>query len=744
MPQLTLSLLLLLLGGLSLTQCIYLSSRIQCEYRDKNGDSLILNCTLVTGQQSNSQQQSQSASSNESPSSSILINNIDLSASSSSSSSVAASSTLHIKVGIDRSWRTPWESLTINHNIIRTLIWSNSRLAELGEFAFKDLNFLQKLDLSANKLQHIQMSVFRSFEFDLVDLDLSQNMFQFVPEKIFLNKRLESLEILRMNENPIQLITTGSFENLRNLKLLELNYCQIKSIEVNSFDNLKQLESLSLIGNHLRYLSEATFRPFNLRSLYVHDNPLVCDCNLRWLLEYIKNVDYQQQIYESQITLSIPSLSSTSPHLSRSNAKDSSNNNNNAKFPGVAQAAQDYLKCDQPNSLKSKPSFLDINPDSFMCDIRLEFHESVNESFYELGDDALLVCNVYGDPEPDVYWSFGQKPIEKGLSNEENKYFLNEAYSIRKTNKTSELRIRNLELSDFGFYFCTAEIRGSNNRKIIKFNLRRLNQIIGSKSAMNSINNLIDLVLTGGEEFLMSLSNSLLNNKQISNTTLLVLFSIFISLFLFLAFLCLFACWKFDGCCCCCFCFRASKSQHKKKKMLLDMGDLKEEKHLLANDNANGGSTKRLRPMDEADNHNGQSGYGHQNNYTNLANISSATLVSSGVHNNHQSASNCLNNHNKLSNSIRMAYPNINNNNNDIYANHSLLTTTSSTTASYLPSVSQQQQQQQIAIDTSNQTPRYHLLPHPQRPPPHEVYYDDVKYHMGNPDDPGVYSSPYR
>jgi Leucine-rich repeat (LRR) protein len=229
---------------------LYVSSRIQCEYRDKNGDSLILNCTLVTGQVSSQPLPPQSASSSDqSPSSSILVNNIDLSGGGSGSS---ASSSLNIKVGMDKWWRTPWEGLTINHNIIRTLIWSNSKLAELGEFAFKDLNFLQKLDLSGNRLQHIQMNVFRAFELDLVDLDLSQNMFQFVPEKIFLNKRLENLEILRLNENPVQIVTASSFENLRNLKLLELNYCQVKSIEANAFDNLKQLESLSLIGNHLR------------------------------------------------------------------------------------------------------------------------------------------------------------------------------------------------------------------------------------------------------------------------------------------------------------------------------------------------------------------------------------------------------------------------------------------------------------------------------------------------------------
>lgn len=155
----------------------------------------------------------------------------------------------------------------------------------------------------------------------------------------------------------------------------------------------------------------------------------------------------------------------------------------------VAGAAQTSLKCDQPNSLKSKPNFLDINPDSFMCDIQLAFRDRVNESTYELGEDAVLICDVYGDPEPDVYWSFGQKPIEKALSNELDKYDVSEIRGLlgndrfgkaryqqqqHLTNKTSELRIRDLQASDMGLYTCTAEIKGSNNRKQIVFSVKQV------------------------------------------------------------------------------------------------------------------------------------------------------------------------------------------------------------------------------------------------------------------------------
>jgi len=387
-------------------------------------------------------------------------------------------SSLNIRVGLEKSWRTPWESLNINHNIIRTFIWKHSRLSELGEFAFKDLNYVQHIDLGFNKLQQLNGVSFNNFELDVLSLDLSHNMFQTVPVDLFMNKRMQKLEQLRMNENPIVYLQRKPFEYIRgSIKTIELNYCQIRSIDLNTFDDMKQLEAVSLIGNHLRNLNEYTFRDLSLRSFYVHENPLVCDCHMRWLINYLKNVDYQQQAYESQSTLGF---------------YDHSGSQLKSKYipnKSVAEAAQTLLKCDQPNSLKAKQRFLDINPDSFMCDVDIQFRNEVTESSYELGDDALLICDVYGDPEPIVYWSFGLRPIEKALNNDVEKYYvheiraplyassfknsLNAGPSSQSTNKTSELRIKNLGEADFGLYACTAEIAGSNNRKQMTFNLKQ-------------------------------------------------------------------------------------------------------------------------------------------------------------------------------------------------------------------------------------------------------------------------------
>lgn len=328
-------------------------------------------------------------------------------------------------------------------------------------------------------------------------------MFTQIPFELFeSNKRAsQSLETLRMNENPISLVTRRPFHSLRSsLRLIELNYCQIRAIEPDSFESMRQLESISLVGNHLRHLSQSTFADLTLRSFYIHENPLICDCHMRWLIDYLKTVDYQQQTYESQIISIQTSTKRFGVVIDQTSGRNQQQQHQQQQpftsaftYIGgmsVAGAAQTLLKCDQPNSLKSKPNFLDINPDSFMCDIQLAFREHVNESTYEIGEDAVLVCDVYGDPEPDVYWSFGQRPIEKALSNELDKYYVTEmrggsgsgkaahrGYQNGQylSNKTSELRIRDLQPSDMGFYTCTAEIKGSNNRKQIVFAVRQVN-----------------------------------------------------------------------------------------------------------------------------------------------------------------------------------------------------------------------------------------------------------------------------
>jgi hypothetical protein len=294
----------------ALNNNLLINARIQCEYKDKDGESLILNCTLFTGLPNINSLNMNQANKNQ-DTSGISINSLNINGESNLGGISSSSNGVNIRVGLDKNWRTPWESLSINHNIIRTFIWRSSKLSELGNYAFKDLYYLQRIDLSNNKLQELNSNVFNSFELDLLELDLSNNLFQQVPFDLFLSRVTQNIEILKLNDNPIVHLSRKPFEIIKNsLKLIELNHCQIRSIDINTFDDMKYLESISLVGNHLRYLNEYTFKDLNLRSFYIHDNPLMCDCHMRWLIGFLKNIDYQQQSYDSQVVTS-PSSQST-------------------------------------------------------------------------------------------------------------------------------------------------------------------------------------------------------------------------------------------------------------------------------------------------------------------------------------------------------------------------------------------------------------------------------------------------
>jgi hypothetical protein len=248
---------------------------------------------------------------------------------------------------------------------------------------------------------------------------------------------------------------------------------------------------------------------------------------------------------------------------------------------------------------------------------------------------------------------------------------------LHSTNKTSELRIKNVAETDFGVYACTAEIAGSNNRQQIAFSLKQT-----GAGGLRSAGGLV----VGGVTLIAAATSNLFS-RPLSNWTLLLLLAIVVSLVIFILMLSSFICWRcrrrrieskqFDS---------QRTLRRKEQETLLGHGTLNARKLLQPDIYA---SAKYMEQLDSANHHQ-------------LSNDSSATLISNNK------------------NSIRMAYPNSNTINshqlnhhnlqqlNDIYANHSLLTTTSTTTGSYLANGAHQQHG--IAIDTSNITPRLHMI----------------------------------
>uniref|UniRef100_A0A671LJY6 Slit homolog 3 protein-like n=1 Tax=Sinocyclocheilus anshuiensis TaxID=1608454 RepID=A0A671LJY6_9TELE len=94
---------------------------------------------------------------------------------------------------------------------------------------------------------------------------------------------------LDLSNNSISLLAPLTFNNLTQLATLILSYNQIRCVPVHAFDGLRSLRLLTLHGNDLSTIPEGAFSHLtSLSHLALGANPLYCDCELRWLSQWVK------------------------------------------------------------------------------------------------------------------------------------------------------------------------------------------------------------------------------------------------------------------------------------------------------------------------------------------------------------------------------------------------------------------------------------------------------------------------
>uniref|UniRef100_A0A8C5FJ55 Slit homolog 3 (Drosophila) n=1 Tax=Gadus morhua TaxID=8049 RepID=A0A8C5FJ55_GADMO len=121
---------------------------------------------------------------------------------------------------------------------------------------------------------------------DTTELYLEGNMLTSVPREL---TSLKQLSLVDLSNNSISTVVPFTFANMTQLATLILSYNQIRCIPVQAFDGLTSLRLLTLHGNDLSTIPEGAFSHLtSLSHLALGANPLYCNCDLRWLSQWVK------------------------------------------------------------------------------------------------------------------------------------------------------------------------------------------------------------------------------------------------------------------------------------------------------------------------------------------------------------------------------------------------------------------------------------------------------------------------
>ncbi|KAH1171293.1 hypothetical protein KIL84_006911, partial [Mauremys mutica] len=149
---------------------------------------------------------------------------------------------------------------------------SYNQLTRLDESAFVGLGLLEKLNLGDNRIIHIADGVFKGLS-NLRTLDLRNNEISWAIED-----------------------SNEAFAGLSSLNKLILQGNQIKSITKKAFSGLEALEHLDLNNNAIMSIQENAFAQTHFSELMLNTSSLLCDCQLKWLLQWLVDSHLQQAV----------------------------------------------------------------------------------------------------------------------------------------------------------------------------------------------------------------------------------------------------------------------------------------------------------------------------------------------------------------------------------------------------------------------------------------------------------------
>lgn len=194
-------------------------------------------------------------------------------------------------------------SLQLDHNRIKsvskgwtyglesviTLSLSNNLISEIDFNSWELCTNLETLDLSHNYLIQIEGRSFQHL-INLRTLYLGYNKISSISQEAF--SYVVQLQKLHLNHNKISWTVedmAGPFSKLHNLITFSLAANHIKSINPRAFEGLTNVYELDLNGNNITSIQQHAFESMTkLRRLHLNSSSLLCDCNILWIVKWMK------------------------------------------------------------------------------------------------------------------------------------------------------------------------------------------------------------------------------------------------------------------------------------------------------------------------------------------------------------------------------------------------------------------------------------------------------------------------
>ncbi|GFR22204.1 hypothetical protein TNCT_726301 [Trichonephila clavata] len=175
----------------------------------------------------------------------------------------------------------------------------NTRIKSEERFSLAKLPKLTKLQILSNGLYRVRDDWLNEKIPNVHTVVLDSNEISVIEDNAFSN--FASLTLISMSENRIKTVKRSMFpQPALQLYRIDLSYNQIESLPGNIFTEMPSLKEVILSGNEIKALEEGTWSEVwgSLKKVYLTDNRLECDDNLKWIKNYPKPYELEGKCVE--------------------------------------------------------------------------------------------------------------------------------------------------------------------------------------------------------------------------------------------------------------------------------------------------------------------------------------------------------------------------------------------------------------------------------------------------------------